>query len=126
MSILELSKNKFLDPRYRFVFKNKVAPLNSCKAIIEYDNFQKEKVVLRIHGEDMLPDIKKKVNSFSDISESADNSDIATCLFKIIFKNTQADILVDFDFKEIVIVADSTALIDEIKIILEEKLNGII
>ncbi len=121
MGIIDLLRTESLSgKRTRNSYKLSGSPVDYCKKIMSLAGFSHDKVRLTLEGEEMQPDKKVLISSFTELIPFAKKSNISSCLFKGSYHGNPVDIVVDYGLKTLNVVAEDSKVVESIKKELEE------
>lgn len=115
-------KEVISEEKIRNVYKSKISFIKLCEKVTKLPEYKKTKIRVTIEGAEMEPDERITLDSFDEIKKIAEKSRISMILFRGIYNKKEVNIIVDADLEKLIITADDSKVMEEIRGRLEEEI----
>ena len=123
MCNLEFVRKEVLsEKKIRNVYKSKISFIKLCEKVIQLPEYKKTKIRVTIEGAEMEPDERITLDSFDEIKKIAEKSRVSMILFRGIYNKKEVNIIVDADLEKLIITADDSKVMEDIRGRLEEEI----
>lgn len=113
-------KEVISEEKIRNVYKSKISFIKLCEKVTKLPEYKKTKIRVTIEGAEMEPDERITIDSFDEIKKIAEKSRISMILFRGIYNKKEVNIIVDADLEKLIITADDSKVMEDIRGRLEE------
>lgn len=115
-------KEVISEEKIRNVYKSKISFIKLCEQVTKLPEYKKTKIRVTIEGAEMEPDERITLDSFDEIKKIAEKSRISMILFRGIYNKKEVNIIVDADLEKLIITADDSKVMEDIRGRLEEEI----
>lgn len=115
-------KEVISEEKIRNVYKSKISFIKLCEKVTKLPEYKKTKIRVTIEGAEMEPDERITLDSFDEIKKIAEKSRISMILFRGIYNKKEVNIIVDADLEKLIITADDSKVMEDIRGRLEEEI----